>query len=81
MVYIIGGGLLDNILCVLLDNVQVVIDVVSWNCLVVFDWLQEQGNVDEIEMYCVFNCGVGMVICVVQSDVEKVLEVLCVVGE
>ena len=75
MAHITGGGLLDNIPRVLPDNAQAVIDVASWNRPAVFDWLQEQGNVDETEMHRVLNCGVGMVICVAQSDAEKALEV------
>ena len=71
MAHITGGGLLDNIPRVLPDNAQAVIDVASWNRPAVFDWLQEQGNVDETEMHRVLNCGVGMVICVAQSDAEK----------
>ncbi|VFT18790.1 phosphoribosylaminoimidazole synthetase [Pseudomonas aeruginosa] len=63
------------------DNAQAVIDVASWNRPAVFDWLQEQGNVDETEMHRVLNCGVGMVICVAQSDAEKALEVLRAAGE
>lgn len=39
------------------------------------------GNVDETEMHRVLNCGVGMVICVAQSDAEKALEVLRAAGE
>lgn len=74
MAHITGGGLLDNIPRVLPDNAQAVIDVASWNRPAVFDWLQEQGNVDETEMHRVLNCGVGMVICVAQSDAEKALK-------
>ncbi|HGM8008978.1 TPA: phosphoribosylformylglycinamidine cyclo-ligase [Pseudomonas aeruginosa] len=81
MAHITGGGLLDNIPRVLPDNAQAVIDVASWNRPAVFDWLQEQGNVDETEMHRVLNCGVGMVICVAQSDAEKALEVLRAAGE
>ena len=68
---ITGGGLLDNIPRVLPQGAQAVIDVASWNRPAVFDWLQEQGNVDEHEMHRVLNCGVGMVICVAQDQVER----------
>ena len=46
-----------------------------------FDWLQQQGNVDEHEMHRVLNCGVGMVICVAQDQVETVLANLRSSGE
>jgi phosphoribosylformylglycinamidine cyclo-ligase len=81
MAHITGGGLLDNIPRVLPEGTQAVIDVASWQRPAVFDWLQEQGNVDEHEMHRVLNCGVGMVICVAQADVEATLSNLRASGE
>ncbi|GGJ81132.1 phosphoribosylformylglycinamidine cyclo-ligase [Pseudomonas matsuisoli] len=81
MAHITGGGLLDNIPRVLPDGARAVIDVASWTRPPVFDWLQQQGNVDEHEMHRVLNCGVGMVICVAQADVERALNVLRENGE
>lgn len=81
MAHITGGGLLDNIPRVLPKGAQAVVDVASWERPAVFDWLQEQGNVDEHEMHRVLNCGVGMVICVAQDKVEAALNVLREAGE
>ena len=81
MAHITGGGLLDNIPRVLPQGAQAVIDVASWNRPAVFDWLQEKGNVDEHEMHRVLNCGVGMVICVAQDQVESALANLRASGE
>ena len=81
MAHITGGGLLDNIPRVLPEGAQAVIDVASWNRPAVFDWLQQHGNVDEHEMHRVLNCGVGMVICVAQADVEATLASLRASGE
>ena len=81
MAHITGGGLLDNIPRVLPEGSQAVIDVASWQRPAVFDWLQQQGNVDEHEMHRVLNCGVGMVICVAQDQVESVLANLRSSGE
>jgi phosphoribosylformylglycinamidine cyclo-ligase len=81
MAHITGGGLLDNIPRVLPEDARAVIDVSSWSRPDIFDWLQQQGNVDEHEMHRVLNCGVGMVICVAQQDVEQALQVLRTHGE
>lgn len=81
MAHITGGGLLDNIPRVLPEGSQAVINVASWQRPAVFDWLQQQGNVDEHEMHRVLNCGVGMVICVAQDQVETVLANLRSSGE
>ena len=53
----------------------------SWQRPAVFDFLQEKGNVDEHEMHRVLNCGVGMVICVAQDQVEAALNELRAAGE
>src|SRR5690606_19868993 len=81
MAHITGGGLVDNIPRVLPKGAQAVVDVASWTRPVVFDWLQAQGNVDETEMHRVLNCGVGMVICVAQDQVELALDALREAGE
>lgn len=79
--HITGGGLLENIPRVLPANAQAVVDVASWQRPAIFDWLQEQGNVDETEMHRVLNCGVGMIICVAAEDQQRVLEHLQASGE
>jgi phosphoribosylformylglycinamidine cyclo-ligase len=81
MAHITGGGLLDNIPRVLPKGAQALVDVASWTRPAVFDWLQEKGNVDEHEMHRVLNCGVGMVICVAQDQVEITLQTLTAAGE
>ncbi|MFT0211884.1 phosphoribosylformylglycinamidine cyclo-ligase [Pseudomonas sp. F1_0610] len=81
MAHITGGGLIENIPRVLPANTQAVLDIASWERPAVFDWLQEQGNVDEVEMHRVLNCGVGMIICVAQDKAELALEHLRAQGE
>ncbi|OUR63850.1 phosphoribosylformylglycinamidine cyclo-ligase [Methylophaga sp. 42_25_T18] len=79
--HITGGGLLENIPRVLPDNVSAVIDAKSWQRPAIFDWLQEQGNVIDEEMYRTFNNGIGMVICVAAKDAERTLSLLAELGE
>lgn len=79
--HITGGGLLENIPRVLPDFVNAVIDADSWQRPVIFDWLQEQGNIIDEEMYRTFNNGIGMVICVAESDVEQTMTLLTESGE
>lgn len=81
MAHITGGGLLENIPRVLPDNTQAVIDRSSWQLPAVFQWLQENGNVEEFEMYRTFNCGIGMVVIVSAEDSEKAIEILNNNGE
>ncbi len=81
MAHITGGGLLENIPRVLPADSRACIDLDSWQRPAVFNWLQEQGNVDETEMHRVLNCGVGMVICVAAEAAEEALKVLGDAGE
>jgi phosphoribosylformylglycinamidine cyclo-ligase len=79
--HITGGGLLENIPRVLPDNVKAVIDAGSWQRPAVFDWLQEQGNVEDMEMYRTFNNGIGMVVVVAAEQAEQALFLLKEAGE
>lgn len=79
--HITGGGLLENIPRVLPEGVKAVIDASSWQRPAVFDWLQENGNVTDKEMYRTFNNGIGMVIVVAENDVSEALAVLNSAGE
>ena len=79
--HITGGGLLENIPRVLPDHVSAVIDATSWQRPAIFDWLQEQGNVIDEEMYRTFNNGIGMVICIAAEDAKQTLSLLAELGE
>lgn len=79
--HITGGGLLENIPRVLPEGSKAVIDTQSWNMPEVFNWLQSAGNVDAVEMYRTFNCGVGMVIAVPAEQAQEAIELLRKEGE
>jgi len=76
LAHITGGGLLENLPRVMPAGTRAVIDAGSWQRPAIFDWLQQQGNVTDAEMYRTFNCGVGMVLCVNEADVGQTLAVL-----
>ncbi len=79
--HITGGGFLENLPRVLPDNCKAVLDLHSYQRPAIFDWLQKNGGVDAREMYRVFNCGVGMVICVKAADQQIALQILRAQGE
>jgi len=76
LAHITGGGLLENLPRVLPENTCGVIDTSSWSMPAVFKWLQQNGNVEQMEMYRTFNCGIGMVVVAPESDVESILHIL-----
>ncbi|BFM48812.1 phosphoribosylformylglycinamidine cyclo-ligase [Marinomonas sp. THO17] len=81
LAHITGGGLLENIPRVLPEDAAAKIDANSWTRPAVFDWLQEQGNVEQEEMYRVLNCGVGMVLSINADQADKALAILQAEGE
>ncbi len=76
MAHITGGGLLENIPRVLPEDAQAIVDTASWQLPDVFQWLQDNGNVEINEMYRTFNCGVGMVLIASADDAKNIITAL-----
>jgi len=76
MAHITGGGLLDNIPRVLPRNVSAVIDCSSWRVPAVFQFILEQGKVNQSEMCRVFNMGIGFVLVVSEGDADQTISIL-----
>ncbi|MFB2680162.1 MULTISPECIES: phosphoribosylformylglycinamidine cyclo-ligase [Shewanella] len=81
MAHITGGGFWENIPRVLPENCKAVIQGDSWQWPVVFNWLMENGNIAEYEMYRTFNCGVGMIVALPADKVDAALALLAAEGE
>lgn len=79
--HITGGGITENLPRVLPTGTQAQIDPRGWEWPHIFQWLQEQGQVDRDEMLRTFNCGVGMILVVHQRDEAAALERLTQLGE
>jgi phosphoribosylformylglycinamidine cyclo-ligase len=72
LAHITGGGLIDNLPRVLPKNCDAAINTKSWRVPPIFDVLQRKGKVDRMEMYQVFNMGIGMVAIVAAKDAEAI---------
>jgi phosphoribosylformylglycinamidine cyclo-ligase len=72
--HITGGGLLENIPRVLPDNLAAKLNNKSWQMPKIFQFLQDNGNIDIMEMYRVFNCGVGMVLVVPADKSDAIIQ-------
>jgi phosphoribosylformylglycinamidine cyclo-ligase len=81
MAHITGGGLTENIPRVLPDGLMAQLDKSSWPRPVLFNWLQQQGNVADAEMHRTFNCGIGFVIVVAPQDATAAMAALKAQGE
>src|SRR5207237_597182 len=80
LAHITGGGLIDNLPRVLPKNCDAIIETKSWRVPRIFRILQQNGDVDEAEMYQVFNMGIGMVAIVSARDAMRVMSILSANG-
>lgn len=74
--HITGGGFHENLPRCLKEGLGIKINKDSYEVPEIFKYLQEKGNIDEAEMYNIFNMGVGMALVVNKEDVEKTLSLL-----
>jgi phosphoribosylformylglycinamidine cyclo-ligase len=80
MAHITGGGFKENIVRILPENINAEIDLNAWQQPKVFNWIQTVGNVDHEEMLRTFNCGIGYVLVVSNSDSKRVINKLAETG-
>lgn len=72
LAHITGGGISENIIRVIPDELGLEIDLNSWKMPAVFKWLQDKGNIEEAEMLRTFNCGVGMVLLASETEANNI---------
>jgi len=85
LVHITGGGFVDNIPRVLVENLDARIRLNSWQIPEVWKLIQQRGEIATEEMYRVFNMGIGMIAIVdpsITADFQASLsEPTYVIGE
>ncbi len=74
LAHITGGGFIDNIPRVLPKNCGVLIRKGSWEMLPIFKIIASKSGVPEIELYQVFNMGIGMTAIVSEEEAGAVLK-------
>lgn len=72
--HITGGGIFKNIPRVIADGLAAEVDLTTWTPPVLFRDIQRAGSIDELEMYRVFNMGLGMVVIVDEKDADTLLD-------
>ncbi len=78
--HITGGGVFENLDRILPPGIGVTIDRGSWPIPPVFAWLQKLGDVDDDEMYRVFNMGVGLALVVSRYYAESIQQQMAKTG-
>jgi phosphoribosylformylglycinamidine cyclo-ligase len=84
LAHITGGGLIDNVPRILPPGLTARFDSLSWMVPSIFRLIQERGKVSRLEMYRVFNMGIGMVVVCSPDNVSGITQALPgakVVGE
>ncbi len=79
--HITGGGITENIPRILADGLTAEIDTSSWQVPAIFEWLQQEGNIETAEMRRTFNCGIGMTVIVAEDDADETIASLNASGE
>jgi len=79
--HITGGGITENIPRILVDGLTAEIDTSSWQVPAIFEWLQQEGNIETAEMRRTFNCGIGMTVIVAADDADEAIASLNASGE
>ena len=74
--HITGGGIPGNLPRILPRGLAARIDRGSWEVPPIFALIQKEGNIEEQEMYRVFNMGIGMAIVCAPGDVERLTKAM-----
>ena len=72
--HITGGGLVENLMRSIPENLTLNIDLAKIKTLKIFKWLKTK-NITDQEMIKTFNCGVGFCLIVEQKNVSKVKKI------
>ena len=69
--HITGGGLVENLLRSIPENLTVNIDLSKIKVVKIFKWLKSK-NVSDSEMMKTFNCGIGFCLIVSKKNIPKI---------
>ncbi|NQT52610.1 phosphoribosylformylglycinamidine cyclo-ligase [bacterium] len=76
LAHITGGGLLENVPRIVGPKCVVKIRRKAWERLPIFELIQRLGQIEEDEMYRVFNMGIGMVAIVAPYYADAICHLL-----
>ncbi len=75
MTHITGGGLPENLPRIFPSGLVPHLDITSWEISEIFKWLQNAGDIPEIDLWNTFNMGIGFCLIVPKSAVNSALEI------
>ncbi|HOC68123.1 MAG TPA: phosphoribosylformylglycinamidine cyclo-ligase [Candidatus Hydrogenedentes bacterium] len=81
MAHITGGGITDNLPRILPEGLSAEIDLGAWTVPPLFQFLQEQGNVEDMEMLHTFNMGQGFLFVIPADQIDRLQETIGLAGQ
>ena len=79
--HITGGGFYENIPRMLKEGTHAVVEKDSYPIPPIFAKLAKEGEIEEQMMYNTYNMGIGMVVAVDPTDVDKTMKAIEAAGE
>ncbi|PKU91191.1 phosphoribosylaminoimidazole synthetase [Bifidobacterium pseudolongum subsp. globosum] len=79
--HITGGGFIENVPRMMPEGLAARIELGSWPVPPIFDVIERAGSVDHMEMFNIFNMGIGMVVAVPAEREDEVMNLLANAGE
>ncbi|MGX7262839.1 phosphoribosylformylglycinamidine cyclo-ligase [Enterococcus crotali] len=79
--HITGGGFVENIPRMLPQGLAAEIYLGTWPSLPIFTALEKYGQIPKMEMYEIFNMGIGMVLSISPDKVDDVRTILSELNE
>ncbi len=76
LAHITGGGISGNLSRILPKGLSAEINKKSWETPPIFSLIQKRGNIEEAEMYRVFNMGIGMIIVCLPQQADRAMAAL-----
>ncbi len=81
IVHVTGGGFIDNIPRIVPKSRRAVIRKGSWDIPPIFEVIKSMGRIDEMEMFRVFNMGIGMILIAPEKEANEIIRQLSSLGE
>lgn len=81
MAHVTGGGFYENLPRMMPEGLATKIELGAWPVLPIFDFLAEQGELQQKDLFNVFNMGIGYVLAVPAADADKLIEIAARHGE
>lgn len=76
LAHLTGGGVIENLPRILPEGLGARLNYASWPILPIFKLIQNLGDIEDGEMFRVFNMGIGMLVVLPQEQVQAAQKAL-----